>query len=262
MAAPQTTTPSATITINDHFPNPNNNVYDVTFTTFNFSTTITTTVTADPATVTNWLTTLTTTTPQPRIIGLDVEWRPNRHVSHDNAVATLQLCTNNSCLIFHIIHCQGPIPRKLIEFLGDRMNTFVGTGIEADVERLLGDYGLTVAKTEDLGKLARRRGVTGLNPASSTIGLKELTRVLLGVEVQKPKSITMSRWDQEWLSYGQVQYACIDAYLSYESGCNHDCILSSANRAESCPLFMTDPYNESFQLASCVDTQHAAERAP
>lgn len=49
-------------------------------------------------------------------------------------------------------------------------------------------------------------------------GLKDLTRRVLGKDIIKPKDITMSRWDDQWLTPAQVQYACIDAFLSYEIG--------------------------------------------
>ncbi|PWA83665.1 ribonuclease H-like domain-containing protein [Artemisia annua] len=49
-------------------------------------------------------------------------------------------------------------------------------------------------------------------------GLKGLTGWVLGKELDKPKHVTMSRWDEEWLTLDQVQYACVDAYLSFEIG--------------------------------------------
>ena len=50
------------------------------------------------------------------------------------------------------------------------------------------------------------------------MGLKQLAQVVLNVNVAKPREVTMSRWDAEWLSFQQIQYACIDAFLSYEIG--------------------------------------------
>lgn len=65
----------------------------------------------------------------------------------------------------------------------------------------------------DLADLAAAKAV-----ARRGSGLKELARVVVGVEVSKPKNVTMSRWDAEWLSYQQIQYACVDAFLSFEIG--------------------------------------------
>ncbi|KAL9240039.1 hypothetical protein vseg_014302 [Gypsophila vaccaria] len=219
MAATTTSAPpstAATITISDHSPNPDNNLYDITFQS---NTIIATTVTASPSVVSTWISSLS---PPPSIVGLDVEWRPNRSRNHDNPVATLQLCTRSpsgtlTCLIFQILHSPPPVPKLLVDFLGNDRITFVGAGIETDVERLLVDYDLSVAKTVDLGRVAKEKRVDGL-VAKPMTGLKELARVVMGVEVAKPKSVTMSRWDSGWLSYSQIQYACVDAFLSYEIG--------------------------------------------
>ena len=43
-------------------------------------------------------------------------------------------------------------------------------------------------------------------------------REVLGKGVEKPKRITLSRWDNAWLSAAQVQYACLDAFLSWKIG--------------------------------------------
>lgn len=49
-------------------------------------------------------------------------------------------------------------------------------------------------------------------------GLKTLARTVLGKEMEKPKWVTRSSWDNRWLTPDQVQYACIDAYVSFEIG--------------------------------------------
>jgi hypothetical protein len=38
----------------------------------------------------------------------------------------------------------------------------------------------------------------------------------MGVVIDKPKWVTMSKWDVHRLSREQVNYACIDAFTSYE----------------------------------------------
>nr|GEW05397.1 Werner syndrome-like exonuclease [Tanacetum cinerariifolium] len=50
----------------------------------------------------------------------------------------------------------------------------------------------------------------------SNAGIKKLTSRVLKREINKPKKITMSGWDSEWLTPAQVQYACLDAFLSFE----------------------------------------------
>lgn len=148
------------------------------------------------------------------IVGLDVEWRPNFNARIDNPVATLQLCVGRSCLIFQILHAPA-VPASLFAFLNNPRYTFVGVGIHDDLEKLVGDYGLGVSRAVDLRQLAADE----LNKLElRNAGLKRLGLEVLGKEVEKPRRVTMSRWDNLYLSSEQVQYACVDAFLSSEIG--------------------------------------------
>ncbi|GMH18657.1 hypothetical protein Nepgr_020498 [Nepenthes gracilis] len=143
---------------------------------------------------------------------LDVEWRSNFRWGYCNPVATLQLCVGRICLIYQLIHTPY-IPRSLVESLGNENYMFVGVEISGDVEKLLGDYDLTVSNTVDLACLAAdRRGLR------RNAGLKELAREVLGFEVEKPMQVTRSTWDDVCLSCEQIQYACVDAFVSFEIG--------------------------------------------
>ncbi|GAB2267092.1 hypothetical protein Dimus_002076 [Dionaea muscipula] len=176
---------------------------------------IKTTVTADPTTVDGWISEINhtyRTSIRELIVGLDVEWRPNIGRHHENPVATLQLCVGHHCLICQLIHTP-IIPQSLKDFLRDSDCSFVGVGIEEDVEKLIVDYSLVVANRVDLGNLAsEKKGVR------RNAGLKELAMEVVGLQVEKPRRVTMGRWDAEWLSYDQIQYACVDAFLSSEIG--------------------------------------------
>ncbi|KAE9618127.1 hypothetical protein Lal_00041844 [Lupinus albus] len=201
------------ISIVDHsLPYDSHNLYDVTF----HHHSIHTLLTSHPSFVTTWISETLSANHRSLTVGLDVEWRPNFSSSSNNPVATLQLCVADRCLIFQILHAPS-IPHSLVSFLADARNTFVGVGIEEDVEKLLEDYNLSVANFVDLrGVAADRYGERNLKQA----GLKMLSSRVLGLEVVKPKRISMSRWDNLWLTAQQVQYACVDAFLSYEIG-NH-----------------------------------------
>ncbi|XP_071713527.1 3'-5' exonuclease-like [Rutidosis leptorrhynchoides] len=147
------------------------------------------------------------------IVGLDVEWRPS-YSRIENPVATLQLCVGRRCLIFQILHAEY-IPYSLKNFLNNDDYTFTGVGIGADVKKLERDYDIEVARIVDLRRLgAEELGMRGLNNA----GMKELARRFLGAEIEKPRRITMSDWDQPWLTDDQVSYACVDAFVSFEIG--------------------------------------------
>ncbi|KAL8489217.1 hypothetical protein ACS0TY_025210 [Phlomoides rotata] len=107
------------------------------------------------------------------------------------------------------------IPRRLREFLGDTNYTFVGVGITNDVRKLREDYGLEVAKSRDLSSWAANElEKKELNNG----GLKSLVKEILGKEMDKPKIVTLSRWNNRVLSNAQVAYACLDAYFSFELG--------------------------------------------
>ncbi|KAL7194714.1 hypothetical protein ACSBR1_035035 [Camellia fascicularis] len=84
---------------------------------------------------------------------------------------------------------------SLFDFLNNPIYAFVGVGIHTDVQKLTEDYGLSVATTVDLYSLVAECGMIELRNA----GLKNLARDVLGKEIEKPKRITMSRWDNEWL---------------------------------------------------------------
>ncbi|XP_062093404.1 3'-5' exonuclease-like [Humulus lupulus] len=148
------------------------------------------------------------------IVGLDVEWRPCfiRHVV--NPVAIIQLCVGHRCLIFQLLHADY-IPRSLYEFLANSNYRFVGVGVGEDAEKLKAHYHLSVGKTVDLrDEAARKEGDWSLK----STGLKGLARIVLGMEMEKPKRITLSRWDRRYLDYAQVNYACADAYFSFQIG--------------------------------------------
>ncbi|KAL6614801.1 hypothetical protein ACP70R_037071 [Stipagrostis hirtigluma subsp. patula] len=154
---------------------------------------------------------------QALMVGIDTEWRlvdqpEGRRRAHRMAV--LQLCVGRRCLVFQIVHADY-VPDALHRFLASPDVRFFGVGVDGDVKRLSEDCGLEVANAVELTKLA----VEALSrPELKGAGLKTLTREVMGVCIDKPKQVTMSKWDAEPLSSEQVQYACIDAFVSYEVG--------------------------------------------
>lgn len=148
------------------------------------------------------------------IVGLDVEWRPSFSASHQNPVAVLQLCVGRRCLVFQLLHADA-IPPLLLSFLADPRFRFVGVGVGEDVEKLIEDYEISVKNAVDLRALAAER--TGRRELKQA-GIVRLAMEVIGVEVKKPKRVTMSRWDQEFLMLDQIGYACVDAFLSFEIG--------------------------------------------
>lgn len=92
---------------------------------------------------------------------------------------------------------------------------FTGVKISADAKRLKEDYGLEVAHCTDVAAMAAEEFD---HKDFKRAGLKTLVEKLIGEEIQKPKNVTLSNWELKYLSCGQVQYACVDAYYSYKLG--------------------------------------------
>ncbi|XP_019165704.1 PREDICTED: Werner Syndrome-like exonuclease [Ipomoea nil] len=148
------------------------------------------------------------------IVGLDVEWRPNTARYQNNPVATLQLCVGRRCLIFQLLYCCH-IPFELADFLSHPDYTFVGVGIHNDIQKLVEDYDLEVNNAVDLCYLAAN---DSNDRSLRNVGLKDLAMIYLGAEMSKPRRVRLSRWDQSWLTEEQIQYACVDAFVSFEIG--------------------------------------------
>ncbi|KAF8398122.1 hypothetical protein HHK36_017047 [Tetracentron sinense] len=148
------------------------------------------------------------------IVGLDLEWRPSFDPTTQIPAAILQLCVGRNCLIFQLLHSP-TIPPSLSNFLNNPDYTFVGVGIGGDVEKLWLDHGLRVSRSVDLrGLAASVLNRTDLENARLIL----LAREVLEKDVEKPIRVTLSRWDSEFLTHAQVQYACVDAFLSFEIG--------------------------------------------
>ncbi|KAI3872078.1 hypothetical protein MKW92_047684 [Papaver armeniacum] len=147
------------------------------------------------------------------VVGLDIEWVRN------NKVDVLQLCFAHRCLIFQFFGCdEKEVPKSLVNFLNDERIIFVGAGMDEAAHKLLVDYGLSIARTQDLGRLADYKlGTRGLYQ----VDLNSLMNIVLDEHLHhQPKfgRITFSRWDRDTLKNEQVEYACLDAYASFKLG--------------------------------------------
>ncbi|KAG8372271.1 hypothetical protein BUALT_Bualt12G0049000 [Buddleja alternifolia] len=192
------------IDITDHHsphssPDHTRQIYDVSFS----GDTIETTVTADPEAVTRWINRIELINFDVNrvIVALNVEWRRSS-AQRRNPVAVLQLCIGSECLIYQIIHAHH-IPDALRHFFLHNTYTFAGVGISSSFEKLVSDYGIGGhANAVELGKQAADAyDVAELK----NVGLKELASYVLSKEdVEKPRSVTMSNWDERWLTVEQV----------------------------------------------------------
>ena len=93
----------------------------------------------------------------------------------------------------------------------------MGVGVGNDAQKLRHDFGLEVSNTVDLATLAPSQLAPSIEMPRIP-GLKFLANRVLGVDMVKPQWVATSRWDDAELSAEQVQYACVDAYVSFEIG--------------------------------------------
>ncbi|CAL5089376.1 unnamed protein product [Urochloa decumbens] len=125
-----------------------------------------------------------------------------------------ELCVCLRCIIFHIHHATF-IPELLKSFLYEEDNVFVGVAIHNDRRRLQEDYIIKISNPMDLlVKVAEVLNDVNLHGRS----LQRLAQEVLGVDVPKDKNITCGAWDAYLLTKEQVQYAFINAFVSYEMG--------------------------------------------
>ncbi|RLM92892.1 hypothetical protein C2845_PM08G21080 [Panicum miliaceum] len=129
-------------------------------------------------------------------------------------MAVLQLCVSRRGLVFQIFHADR-VPGALRDFLACPDHRFLGVAVDGDVRRLAEDCGLAVANAVELRHVAVE---VLARPELRGAGLKALTREVTGAHIDKPKRLTMSKWDERRLSMKQVRYACIDAFVSYGIG--------------------------------------------
>ncbi|KAI5005314.1 hypothetical protein ZWY2020_032557 [Hordeum vulgare] len=133
-------------------------------------------------------------------------------VTSDTAAADEWLCVGTKCLVLQMFYANR-VPAAIRGLLGDPAVRCVGE----DAAKLSDDYGLVCAAPVDLeGHCNEYLGIGGLG--RRRLGLKGYAREVLGMTMEKPWHVTMSNWERRQLEVAQVQYACIDAYVSYKLG--------------------------------------------
>jgi hypothetical protein len=143
------------------------------------------------------------------VVGLGVQWTP----SSDSA-ATLQICIGNLCLVFQLHHAPR-VPLYLRRFLSDSDHTFVGVWNYNDQDMLRrSKHRLRVPRLVDIRDVVEEK-----KGWSRQLSMETLSEDLLGFkDVTKPAWVRRSDWEAYWLEEEQVQYAAVDAYLSFRMG--------------------------------------------
>lgn len=145
-----------------------------------------------------------------KVIGIDCEWVTVE--DKRNPVSLLQLANDDGFCVLIRLSCipEWFIPTCFSPLLGNENILKVGVGVYEDVNKLFSDYCLEVNRFLDLRYLAFDL------PAmqGKSLSLKSLGAELLGVDLNKSKSLRCSNWDAATLSEEQVRYAADDAIVA------------------------------------------------
>ncbi|GAB2218658.1 hypothetical protein Drorol1_Dr00001884 [Drosera rotundifolia] len=154
---------------------------------------------------------------------IDQWWKPTYNPWTSNKAATLHLCIDAKCIIVQLFYVDY-IPQTLKSFCSNPNFIFVGVEVQDDVAKLRQKYGLFYARNKDI----RDHAMT-LWPMKwyRRLGLKAIALDVVGLYMEKPLHVCRSNcsgsasfpnWEVRELSYDQIEYACIDAYVSYRIG--------------------------------------------
>lgn len=167
--------------------------------------------TNDPSTVNTWINHFVYNDDACYFIGFDTEsvpdapWMVQRGLIP--GLATIQLSTTKSSIIFHLSHCD-EIPSALTEVLYNNEIAKIGVGIDEDMLDLYRNF----------GKFLEGRCRFDLAGIGSTqrqmVGLKRLLLNIVGVSLDKPKRISRSNWSSLPLSEQQLHYSARDAWAA------------------------------------------------
>ena len=166
------------------------------------------------------------TTRSAPVMGIDLEWRPVEECvapvpAHSGGSAgagrpaLLQLSTaDGNVLLLHVCHMR-ELPRGVAAALANWAVLKVGVGIQEDARKLTALFKTAVHGCLDLGYAARthckfRTGV--LRPHG--FSLAKLAAHYLRAEDWKSRELTLSNWEAEVLSQGQMCYAALDAWVA------------------------------------------------
>ncbi len=142
------------------------------------------------------------------IIGFDTETRPAFRPGERYTPALMQLASSSAIYLvqLHVIR-----KLKVLQDLLLLPALKVGVGIHEDLRRLIPHFNLKAGSkcTQfiDLTLLARSKGVTSGS-------LRGLTEELLGRRLSKSAQLT--NWARPDLTYAQLRYAALDAWVSRE----------------------------------------------
>ena len=140
-----------------------------------------------------------------RVLGFDIECKPNFKRGPNNPPALIQLATADQAFLFRLF----PVMKlgRLIEILEDPEIIKTGVAIKDDHKNLNKIEDFKPAGFEDLATLAKSLEV-------EQTGLRNLTAIFFRQRLSK--SAQLSNWQKRPLTPSQINYAATDAWISRE----------------------------------------------
>ena len=140
-----------------------------------------------------------------RVLGFDIECKPNFKRGPNSPPALIQLATSDQAFIFRLYPVMKLGP--LIQILENPNIIKTGVAIKDDIHNLQKIESFTAGGFEDLAKLAQSLKI-------EQTGLRNLTAIFFKHRLSK--SAQLSNWQKRPLSTSQINYAATDAWISRE----------------------------------------------
>lgn len=140
-----------------------------------------------------------------RVLGFDIECKPNFKRGPNNPPALLQLATSDQAFLFRLFPVMKLGP--LVEILENPEIIKTGVAVKDDLQNLNKIEELKPAGFEDLAQLAQSLKI-------EQTGLRNLTAIFFKQRLSK--SAQLSNWQKRPLTPSQVNYAATDAWISRE----------------------------------------------
>lgn len=140
-----------------------------------------------------------------KVLGFDIECKPNFKRGPNNPPALLQLATADQAFLFRLYPVMKLGP--LIKILEDPNIIKTGVAVKDDVYNLKKIEEFTPAGFEDLAPLAQSLKI-------EQTGLRNLTAIFFSQRLSK--SAQLSNWQKSPLTQTQLNYAATDAWISRE----------------------------------------------
>ncbi|KAJ9520089.1 hypothetical protein QJQ45_030012, partial [Haematococcus lacustris] len=146
-----------------------------------------------------------------RLLSIDLEWRPERVSGQVSKVALMQLSSATVCLLLRVNLMNYSLPAAVKELLASPDVTIMGFAWEnSDEQKMQRSFSIGRANFGsflDLQVVASKLGY-------QRPGLSKLTKQVLGLNLVKSRSVSMSNWAAQTLNLNQIKYAALDVFAA------------------------------------------------